>query len=115
MARFLTNLFLLVLGVALVAFFFANRSPVVISFDPTSLNNPAIALPPMPLWVGLSGSLMVGVVLGAIGMWISHTRLRQRADARKRQVAELKREVKLANQRPVETAPVGAQLAAPEA
>ena len=114
MPRIFTTLFLIVLAPILVAFFFANREDVVISFDPTSLSDPAISLE-LPLWAGLSGSLMVGFVLGAIGMWISNTRLRRRADERKRKVAELEREVQLANERPVETAPVDVQLAAPGA
>lgn len=92
MKSFLTSLFLIVLAPVLVAFFVANRREVVISFDPLSLEDPAFALS-VPLWAGLSGTLLVGFVLGAIGMWISNTRLRARAGEQRRRVLELEREV----------------------
>ncbi|NNU15838.1 DUF1049 domain-containing protein [Parvularcula sp. ZS-1/3] len=99
MPRFLTTVFLILLAPVLVAFFVANRSLVTISFDPTSLEEPALAFT-APLWAGLSGTLLVGFVLGAVGMWISNTRLRKNAKEQRRRVRELEREVKLANERP---------------
>lgn len=100
MSRVFTSLFLILLAPVLVAFFVANRTPVTISFDPTSVQDPAIAFT-APLWAGLSGTLLIGFILGAVGMWISNTRLRKRAGEHKRRVRELEREVALANDRPV--------------
>lgn len=99
MPRFLTTAFLVLLAPVLVAFFFANRRVVTISFDPMSLDEPALAFT-APLWAGLSGTLLIGFLLGAIGMWISSTRLRQRAGETKRRIRELERELALANDRP---------------
>ena len=48
---------LAVLAVVLVSFFVANREPVTISFDPTSMENPALSLTG-PLWAGLSGDVL---------------------------------------------------------
>lgn len=98
MPRFLTTIFLILLAPVLVAFFVANRAPVTISFDPLSLEEPALAFT-APLWAGLSGTLVIGFLLGAVGMWISNTRLRRRSGEQKRRVRELEREVALANQR----------------
>lgn len=99
MPRIFTTIFLILLAPVLVAFFVANRGPVTISFDPTSLEEPALAFS-APLWAGLSGTLLVGFLLGAIGMWISNTRLRRRAGENRRRIRELEREVALANSEP---------------
>lgn len=94
MLRFLTSAFLIILAPLLVAFFVANRAPVTISFDPSSLEDPALAFT-APLWAGLSGTLVIGFVLGAVGMWISNTRLRQRAGETRRRLRELEREARI--------------------
>lgn len=102
MQRIITTLFLALLFPVLVVFFFANRQQVTISFDPTNLEQPALAMP-VPLYVGLSGALFLGFLLGAMGMWISTTRLRQRVGDAKRRVRELEHEVKMARERqPIE-------------
>lgn len=95
MPRIFTTIFLILLAPVLVAFFVANRAPVTISFDPFFPDDPALAFT-APLWAGLSMTLMIGFILGAIGMWISSTRLRQRAGENRRRVRELEREVQLA-------------------
>jgi uncharacterized integral membrane protein len=97
MPRFLTTIFLALLAPLLVAFFVANREPVRINFDPFSIEEPALFLD-APLWAGLSGTLVIGFLLGAIGMWISSTRLRRRSRDHKQRVRELEREVQLARQ-----------------
>lgn len=100
MPRIFTTIFLILLAPVLVAFFVANRSPVTISFDPSSLQDPAIAFT-APLWAGLSGTLLVGFLLGAMGMWISGAKHRRQAREHRRRVRELEREVALAEDRPV--------------
>jgi hypothetical protein len=102
MPRILTTLFLILLAPFLVAFLFANRTDVVISFDPTSLEDPAVALT-TPLWAGLFGTMCLGFLLGAIGMWISTSKVRRKSRQRRRRIAELEREVKTAGEAPVST------------
>ncbi|MEM1379905.1 MAG: LapA family protein [Pseudomonadota bacterium] len=95
MKRLLTSMFLAALFPLLVAFFFANRTVVTISFDPSSLEKPALFFD-VPLFVGLMGAMFIGFLLGAMGMWISTTRLRQRSRDAKRKIRELERDVKTA-------------------
>lgn len=98
MPRIVTTIFLIILAPFLVAFFVANRAPVTISFDPFSASDPAYAST-MPLWAGLSATLLIGFFLGALGMWISTSKLRKQTREQKRRVRELEREVVLAEER----------------
>lgn len=91
------------LGLALVWFLVANRQPVAISLDPFSLDSPAIASLPLPLWVWLTVSLLAGFFLGAFGMWLSASPSRQRANADREELKALKR---AAAERPAAPAPV---------
>jgi hypothetical protein len=79
------------LSLALVWFLVANRQPVAISLDPFSLDSPAIASLPLPLWVWLTASLLAGFFLGAIGMWLSARPSRRRASADREELKALKR------------------------
>ncbi|MEE4212567.1 MAG: LapA family protein [Parvularcula sp.] len=98
MARFLSTVFLAALAPLLVAFLVANRRDVLVSFDPLSLDDPALAFE-VPLWVGMTGTMALGILLGAIGMWISTSRLRQRSAARKLEIAKLERDLQHARSR----------------
>ena len=89
----------------------ANREPVTISFDPFNTDNPAVSFT-QPLWVAPAGSLLIGYVLGALGMWLSNGGLRRRAAERQKKVRELEREVELANDTTVTTTSAGARLPA---
>jgi hypothetical protein len=102
MPRILTTLFLVLLAPFLVAFLFANRQEVRISFDPTSATDPALALV-LPLWGGLFATMCLGFLLGAMGMWISMSRVRRKERRHRRRIAELEREVKTAGERPERT------------
>ncbi|MCQ8183897.1 LapA family protein [Parvularcula maris] len=99
MSRFITNLFLFLLSVLLVAFLFANRMPVTVSFDPLSLEDPAASVT-APLWMALSGTLFIGFILGAMGMWISMGKTRRKSRKQRRRIAELEREAKQAGDTP---------------
>lgn len=110
MKSILTTLFLIILFPCMVIFFVANSHSVTVNFDPTSLENSAAAFT-KPLYFVLSGMLFVGFILGAIGMWISTTRLRQRAGDAKKRIRELEREVQLAKEQ-ARTAPGGTNLPA---
>lgn len=106
MWKFLVYFFLFVLAVVLVVFFVANRHEVLISFDPISLDNPAFAIGPMPMWSALAGTLFIGFGLGAVGMWSTDGSLRQKAKERKLEIKRLKAELKMAaGERPDEGSP----------
>ncbi|MEO1657979.1 MAG: LapA family protein [Pseudomonadota bacterium] len=111
MRRFLTTSVLFVFGIVLVAFLVANRQTVTISFDPFNTTDPAFSFS-APLWAAPAGSLLIGYVLGALGMWLSNSGLRQRAAERQKKVRELEREVDLANDASVKTASAATRLPA---
>ncbi|MEZ5915281.1 MAG: hypothetical protein R3C42_06615 [Parvularculaceae bacterium] len=72
-------------------FLIANREPVALSLDPFSVENPAIATPPIFLWVWLMLALLIGVGVGAAGMWMSGRELRIRAKADRLELKALKK------------------------
>ena len=88
MVRFVKYGVVAVIVVLLVAFAFANRHTVTLSFDPfTTADNAAFALT-TPLFAVAIGCAMLGVVAGAFATWLSQGRHRRasrqhRADATK--------------------------------
>lgn len=78
-------------GLLLVIFLVANRTPVALSLDPLSTAAPALATPALPLWIWLTLFLFAGVGLGALAMWISDHELRVRAKADRRELTSLKK------------------------
>lgn len=78
-------------GALLVLFLIANRQPVALSLDPFSTESPAVATPPVFLWVWLVLALLVGFLIGAIGMYMSGRELRIRAKADRIELKALKR------------------------
>lgn len=95
MRKLIVSLLLAVLGVLLIVFFVANRHDVLISFDPFSLEDPAFAIGPMPMWAAMAATLGIGYGLGAVGMWLSDGSLRKKAKERKREIKRLKTELKM--------------------
>ena len=85
-------------GVVLVLFLIANRAPVSLSLDPLSTVSPAIATPPLPLWLWLVLALLVGFALGAAGMWMSGRELRIRSKADRLELKALKKSLAAAAQ-----------------
>ena len=94
MMRFLTVLLLAAIGVLLIVFLLANRQEVLLSMDPFSQDEPALALGPMPLSVHLIVSLPVGFGLGAPGMYLSGHRRRRELREKRREVRRLTSELK---------------------
>jgi hypothetical protein len=94
------------LGLAVVWFLVANRQPVAISLDPFTIQNPAIASPPLPLWVWLTLSLLVGFALGAVGMWSSGTKARRRVKADNIELRNLRRDAAARAATPSDPAPM---------
>lgn len=81
------------LALALAVFFAANRQGVFISLDPFSVANPAIASPALPLWFWLCTFLLLGVGIGATGMWLSGRDRRERARADRDELRALRRQL----------------------
>lgn len=96
MRKLLAYFLFSLLGMALIVFFVANRQPVFISMDPTSMESPALGVGPMPMWLALVFTLFIGFALGAFGMWLSAGSVRRKAKTRKREIRRLEAELKLA-------------------
>lgn len=92
MKKLLSRLIWLPLGLIFVMFLVANRQPVSISFDPISIDHPAVSTPPLPLWIWLVLALLTGIFTGACGMWISGRSIRRKRRAERRELKALKRE-----------------------
>jgi len=91
MKKFLRWVVFIPVGAILVIFLIANREPVALSLDPFSTENPAVATPPIFLWVWLMLALLIGVGVGAAGMWMSGRELRIRAKADRLELKALKK------------------------
>jgi uncharacterized integral membrane protein len=97
MRKFLTGLVLIPLGLIFIVFAVANRHLVTVSFDPFGTGDPAFSLPPVPLFVIIIISLILGVVAGGSATWFRQRRWRRaarqhEADARqvRAQLADLR-------------------------
>lgn len=105
MKKLLARLIWVPLGLIVVVFLVANRTPVAVSLDPISVDDPAIATPPLPLWIWLALSLLLGVAAGSAGMWLSGRDRRIKARAEHRELKAMKREIANAPP-PGETLPI---------
>ncbi|OFW98520.1 MAG: hypothetical protein A3E78_10270 [Alphaproteobacteria bacterium RIFCSPHIGHO2_12_FULL_63_12] len=92
-------------GALLVLFLIANRQPVALSLDPFSTESPALATPPVFLWVWLILAVLIGFFIGAFGMWMSERELRVRAKADRLELKALKKAAAAATAR-AESPPV---------
>ena len=93
MKKVLARLIWVPLGLLFVIFLVANREPIAVSFDPLSTDDPAIATPPLPLFLWLALSMLFGVGLGAAGMWATGRPARRKARAERRELKSLKETV----------------------
>lgn len=91
MTKFLRWFVFIPVGALIVLFLIANRQPVALSLDPFSTESPALATPPVFLWVWLILSLLIGFFIGAAGMWMSERELRIRAKADRLELKALKK------------------------
>ena len=79
MVRFLKLVIGVPIAIALLAFAFANRHFVTVSFDPfPSGDVPAFAIT-LPLFVVLILTAMIGVVAGGFAVWLAQGRYRRAA------------------------------------
>jgi uncharacterized integral membrane protein len=79
MVRFLKLVIVVPIAIALLAFAFANRHIVTVSFDPfPSGDVPAFAIS-APLFVVLILTAAIGVVAGGVAVWLAQGRYRRAA------------------------------------
>ena len=79
MARFLKLLIIAPIAILFLIFAFANRQFVTVSFDPfASIDNSAFSLE-APLFILLILSMMLGVLMGGVAVWLSQGRHRRAA------------------------------------
>ncbi len=79
MIRFFRLLFAAIVIVILLAFAFANRQWVTVSFDPFSAAGSAAFALEVRLFVVVIAAAMLGVVAGAAATWVSQGRHRRAA------------------------------------
>ena len=97
MRKFLTLLVLVPLGIVFIVFAVANRHLVTVSFDPFGSHDSTFDLPPVPLFVIIITSLILGVAAGGAATWFRQRHWRRaarrhEADARaaRSQLADLR-------------------------
>lgn len=110
MKRFLTGLVATLFAFALVYLLAANRQPARLNFDITNVDDPALALPLLPVAVHIVTGLLIGFVLGAIGMWSSGAAKRAELRDRRRDVRRLEAELGEARQGIYQAEPTGSAL-----
>lgn len=107
MARKLVIWLVLVpLAIVILAFAMANRQLVTVSFDPFSSAQPAASLT-LPLFVLIFILVLLGVIVGGIAAWMGQSRYRRAARVLEGDVAGLRREVALLNERLASVPPDG--------
>ena len=95
--RILSLVILVPLAILLVVFCVSNRGPVPVSLDPLG-TMPQFTFAP-PLFLLLMGAVILGVILGGIGTWLTQSHYRRKAARRKAELARLRREADEANER----------------
>jgi uncharacterized integral membrane protein len=91
-------LVLVPLAIVILMFAVANRQLVTISFDPFNTVQPAASLT-LPLFVLIFILVLLGVIVGGIAAWMRQSRYRRAARVLEGDVAGLRREVSLLNDR----------------
>lgn len=93
--RLIKLLFLALVLVALVFLFFANNDPVTLNLMPDVMAN-AMGMQnelTLPLFVVVTGALLIGIVVGFVLEWLREHRFRAEAKTQRRKASELEREV----------------------
>jgi uncharacterized integral membrane protein len=96
-SKILSFIILVPLAIVLVVFCVANREAISVSLDPIG-TLPQLAFQ-APLFVLLIGSLILGLLLGGVGTWMTQSHYRAKSARRRREVENLKHEVELSNER----------------
>jgi uncharacterized integral membrane protein len=83
------------LALAVAAIAVANRKSTLLSFDPFSADQPAIALQLPLFWIILAAAL-VGIVLGGWSSWLAQAPLRRTIREQEDRIRRLEREIEAA-------------------
>jgi len=76
--KIVAAIILVPLAVIIVAFAVANRQTVSVSFDPTSVANPAYVVH-LPLFIIIFAVLILGVIVGGMAAWLGQSAWRRTA------------------------------------
>ena len=95
MTSLFRTFFFWTLALAVAAIAVANRKSTLLSFDPFSANQPAIALQLPLFWIILSAAL-VGIVLGGWSSWLAQAPLRRTIREQEDRIRRLEREIEAA-------------------
>jgi uncharacterized integral membrane protein len=79
MRKFFTALVVIPLGLIFIVFAVANRHFVTVSFDPFGSGDSAFNSPPVPLFVIIISSLILGVAAGGMATWFRQRHWRRAA------------------------------------
>ncbi|KQT64336.1 MULTISPECIES: lipopolysaccharide assembly protein LapA domain-containing protein [unclassified Aureimonas] len=96
-SRILSFLILVPLAILLVVFCVSNRGPVTVSLDPLG-TMPQFTYS-MPLFILMIGAVIVGLVLGGTGTWLTQAHYRRKAWKRRNEIERLKRDADDARER----------------
>ncbi|MBM3527451.1 MAG: DUF1049 domain-containing protein [Alphaproteobacteria bacterium] len=89
MRKLVTASILVPIAAAIVMFAVANRRSVVLSFDPFSAADPALALS-VPLYVLIFLLVGVGILVGGVAAWLRQHKWRARARRAEADARELR-------------------------
>lgn len=98
MRKFVTYAVLVPLAIIILMFAMANREIVTVSFDPFSSTQPALSFT-MPLFVLIFVLLIIGVLIGGVATWLTQSKWRQDARRLEADIAAMRREMTLLNER----------------
>lgn len=93
--RLVKLLFLALVLLALVFLFFANNEPVTLNLMPDAMAN-AMSLQnefTLPLFLVVTGALVLGIVVGFVLEWLREHRFRAEAKTQRREATRLNQEV----------------------
>jgi uncharacterized integral membrane protein len=93
MKTLLKAIVLIPLGLALVGFALANRTPVTVSYDLFEQGVLPWQTAGAPLYVVLFATLALGVVIGGSLVWLSQGRHRRAASQQRLEAHKLRREI----------------------
>jgi uncharacterized membrane protein YciS (DUF1049 family) len=104
MRSFIKGIILLPIAILVVLLAVANRHPVLISFDPFTAEAPEISLT-LPLFAIIFAAVMLGVVVGGIGAWLSQADNRRARRQSQREASRLRAEIERARAYPASNVP----------
>jgi len=88
----LATIILVPLAVLIVLIAVANRQATTISLDPFAPDTPAIAVPPLPLFLIILAAVIAGVFIGGVAVWMRQAKWRRAARALERDLRSVRAE-----------------------